>query len=110
MCRMIPSDYFNRPYAPAKNSPVGKLIRKMHAEFPHLELATSRIEAGETLRGIGGAARIRDAYKRWLQARSSVRNTRKARFSSVGKACTPGASIETAVSVKLDRELADGVR
>jgi hypothetical protein len=82
---MIPADYFDRPDVPAKNSPVGKLLRKMHAEFPELELETSRIEAREALLGMGGATRIQKAYQRWLKGRSIASATTQARFSSAEK-------------------------
>src|SRR5215472_74083 len=52
------------------------------------------IEAREALVGIGGATRIQDAYKRWLKACSGVSTTRKARFSSAGKAAPPARSKE----------------
>ncbi|HXW63067.1 MAG TPA: hypothetical protein VEJ45_10740 [Candidatus Acidoferrales bacterium] len=86
---MIPADYFDRPDTPAKNSPVGKLMQKIHSRFPHLDLETIRIEAREALLGIGGATRIQDAYKRWLITRSGASMTRKARLALAGRANTP---------------------
>jgi hypothetical protein len=42
---MIPAGYFERHDTPAKNSPVGKLMRKIYSRFPHLDLETIRTEA-----------------------------------------------------------------
>jgi hypothetical protein len=83
---MIPTSYFDHFDAPAKNSPVGKLMRKIHAELPHLDLETVRAEAREALLGVGGATRVQDAYKRWLIARSRASMTRKTRLPSATKA------------------------
>jgi len=64
---MIPTEYFDRPDMPAKNSPVGKLMRKIHARFPHPDLETIRAEAREALLGVGGAKRVQVAYQRWVR-------------------------------------------
>jgi len=49
---MIPGDYFDHLDTPAKNSPLGKLMRKIHAEFPHLDLETIREESRAALYGV----------------------------------------------------------
>jgi len=82
---MIPAGYFDRLDTPTKNSPVGKLMQKIHSRFPHLDLETIRAEAREALLGIGGSTRVQDAYKRWLNTRSGASTTRKARFSSADR-------------------------
>jgi hypothetical protein len=97
---MIHADYFDRPETPTGDSPIGKLMQKIHSDFPHLDLETIRAEARKALLGIGGSTRVQDAYKRCLNTCSGASITRKARFSSAGKAATlvePTATPEAAV-------------
>jgi hypothetical protein len=42
---MIAGGYFDRLDTPAKDSPVGKLMRKIHAGFPDLDVETIRQES-----------------------------------------------------------------
>ena len=76
---MIPAGYFDRPDTPAKNSPVGKLMRKLRAAFPHLDLETVRYESKTSLYGAGGENRISIAFNRALQGRKLDNAPRTAR-------------------------------
>ena len=76
---MIPADYFDRPDTPASSSPVGKLMRKIHAAFPSLGLEAIREESCASLYGVGGENRISIAFNRALQGRKLDNAPRTAR-------------------------------
>lgn len=94
--------YFNRRETPAKNSPVGKLMRKIHSRFPHIDLETVRIEARDALLGVAGANRVRVAFHRWLKRGASDKKVGKARFSSAGKAL-PGEPLTAPIERARER-------
>ena len=75
---MIPADYFDRVDTPAKNSPVGKLIRKTHAGFPHLDLETVREESRAALYGVGGENRISITFNHVLRSQKLDKAPRRA--------------------------------
>jgi hypothetical protein len=84
VCPMIPADYFDHPDTPTKNSPVGKLMRKIHAGFPHLELETIRKGSRASLHGVGGKNRIATAFSRALRSRKVDKAPRRVRSNAEG--------------------------
>jgi hypothetical protein len=76
---MIPAAYFDRPDTPSKHSPVGKLMRKIHARFPHADLETIREESREALYGVGGENRVSIAFNRLLRSQKLDKAPRRAR-------------------------------
>jgi hypothetical protein len=80
----IPADYFDRFDAPAKNSPVGKLMRAIHAAFPHLDLEAVRGESRVSLYGVGGENRISIAFNRVLRSKKLDKAPRRARAKPPG--------------------------
>jgi len=93
MCRVIPSAYFERSDTPAENSPVGKLMQKIHAAFPDMDLQVIRAEAPESLCGVGGVNRIQVAFNLFLRARKLD----KARRTTRGEAIPAAQGPETPV-------------
>jgi len=76
---MIPADYFDRLDTSAKNSPVGKLMRKIQAAFPHLDLETMREESRASLHGVGGENRVSIAFNRFLRSQKLDNAPRRTR-------------------------------
>jgi hypothetical protein len=95
---MIPAAYFDRPDAPAKNSPVGKLMRKIHAAFPHLDLETIREEARTSLYGVGGKNRIAIAFNRLLRTRKVDNAPRRAQVSLIPLALEMASGLSTSIA------------
>jgi len=75
---MIPAGYFDRPDTPSKNSPVGKLMRKINAAFPSLDLETVRYESKTSLYGVGGENRSSIAFNRILRGKKLDKAPRRA--------------------------------
>ncbi len=80
-------------------------MQKIHAEFPSLDFETIRSEAREVLLGFGGAHRIQDAYRRWLNMRSVAQRTVKARSSLAERGTRPTKALETAPAKSLFGEV-----
>jgi hypothetical protein len=97
--RGSPTDYFDRPDTPAKNSPVGRLTRKIHAGFPHMDLETIREEARASLYGVGGENRVSIAFNRFLRSRKLDNAPRTARVSLIPQAVEMTDSFEAARTV-----------
>jgi len=63
---------------------VGKLMRKIHAEFPHLDLETIREASRASLYGVGGENRISIAFNRLLQSQKLDNAPRRVRPNAQG--------------------------
>jgi hypothetical protein len=80
----IPADYFDRLDTPAKDSPVGKLMRKIRSAFPHLDLETIRLESRASLYGVGSENRVSIAFNRFQRSRKVDNAPRRAQESAHG--------------------------
>jgi DNA invertase Pin-like site-specific DNA recombinase len=88
---MIPADYFDRLDTPAENSPVGRLMRKMRAAFPNLDLETIREESRAALYGVGGK-------NRFLRNRKVDKAPRKARARLIPQALEMASGLSTSIA------------
>lgn len=61
-------EYFARSDTPSKNSPVGKLMLRILAEFPEMDREEARNRASKALLGMGSVRRQILAYNRFLHA------------------------------------------
>jgi DNA invertase Pin-like site-specific DNA recombinase len=95
---MIPADYFDRLDTPAENSPVGRLMRKMRAAFPNLDLETIREESRAALYGVGGKNRVAIAFNRFLRNRKVDKAPRKARARLIPQALEMASGLSTSIA------------
>jgi len=96
---MIPAAYFDRPDTPSENSPVAKLMRKIQAAFPYLNLETIREESRSSLYGVGGENRVSIAFNRFLRSQKLDKAPRRARVSLIPQALERIDAFEAAGAV-----------
>jgi hypothetical protein len=92
--------YFDRPDAPAKGSPVGKLIVRMLEKCPEMSFEQARTEAASLLEGKGGTSRIRHGFAEWKRRRNRADFARNASANATSvevRATGETASVEQAV-------------